>query len=114
MALPNSFEKATKDAEALAERCNKEIGGNWKARVRENLDWYWYVYQEETNIFIDYNGKHYTVGLNGGIYIEISTHYQVFNTPKEAYDAQVKAIKTEADRWNTLLDDIQKANSTIQ
>jgi hypothetical protein len=113
-----AFEKATKDAEALAQLCAKEIGGVWKPVVHENLGWHWHVVQEDTNIAIHKGGylseaDYYTVGLGSGTPVQVSVHPQTFPTPKEAYLAQVVAIEKEADIWNDLLGAIISQVPTI-
>ena len=113
-----AFEQATKNAEALAELCTKEIGGVWKTRVHENLGWHWHVYQEDTNIAIYKDGykseeDYYTVGIGSGTPAQVSLHPTTFATPKEAYTAQVIAIKHEADRWTDILGAVAHQSPSI-
>ena len=105
-----AYEDAINKATKLAEKCAKEIGGEWEIKVWENLGWHWTVFQKKTNISINChegklndNGNIFTVGIGSGTPIEVSLHPRGFKSPKEAYDAQIKAIKEEADKWNHIL-----------
>jgi hypothetical protein len=104
-----AYEEATGKAKKLAEKCTKEIGGEWEIRVHENLGWHWCVIQKKTNICISYGGylsqgDYYTVALGGGTPSQVSLHPQTFKSPKEAYDCQIQAIKEEAEVWNRILE----------
>ena len=102
-----AYEEAVSLAVALAQKCNKEIGGNWEPRVHENLGWHWCVVQEGSNITIGYGGylakgDYYSVGLLGGTPCQVSIR-ENFEDVSSAYYAQVEAIRIESDKWNTLL-----------
>ena len=105
-----AYEDAINKATKLAEKCAKEIGGEWDIHVHENLGWHWSVFQKKTNITISYGGylskqnNNYTVSIGNATPAQVSVHPQTFNTPKEAYDCQIKEIKNEAERWNKLLE----------
>lgn len=102
------YTEAVELAQKLKKRCELEIGGEWSIDVRENLGWHWSVYHSKTNISINYGGylskgKEFTVGLRHGTPIQISTHPQTFNTPKDAWDKQIETIKKEFYKYQTIL-----------
>lgn len=103
------YQAAVNKAEALKKKCEKEIGGKWEIRVHENLGWHWSVIAPEINVSVDYGGylgKHgdyYTAAFGGGTPSVVSTHPTTYKTPKEAFDAQINAVKQEADRWNKIV-----------
>ncbi len=108
-----AYLKAVKDAKALAKRCAKEIGGTWNIRVHENLGWHWSVVLDKANIEVDYggylasHGNYFTAALAGGTPIQVSIHPRTFKTPKAAFDAQMKAIKAEAKKWNDIINQVK-------
>lgn len=102
------YEIAIIKANALAKRCTKEIGGEWVIHVHENLGWHWSVIQKKTNIKISKGGygNYYAAAFAGGTPIQVSLHPQTFDSPKEAYDAQVNLVKKEANKWNSIINNI--------
>lgn len=103
-----AYEEANKKALDLAKICEEEIGGKWNIRVHENLGWHWCVIQEKSNITISFGGylsegDKYDVGIGRGTPSQVYVHPNNFNSPKEAYDAQVKKISSEYNRWSSIL-----------
>jgi hypothetical protein len=96
-------------ADALIAKCKAAVGGRWKKRVHENLGWHYSVSLLGGNITVHQYGDRYSVMAFGGcspsqVYVK-----DFSKSLKKLVIAQLKAVKHEADRWNTYLADNMKA-----
>ena len=103
------FQRVTKLAKALAEKCNKEVGGEWETNIHENLGWFYSVTLKEGNITIYERQGQYSIGSHRGgtpslVYLGLHS-----DSIKELVDKQLELIQEEADKWNSYLKINRKA-----